>query len=127
LSRDGRRQGGIRKLGWLPDRAELRKKINSLKVSFNRYRNVLAGELGPLAWKLLFSSREIDNSEGCCMETKSMSVRNTEVTLYRCDQCLYVRTWVSDPERHQDWHRQREEHERELERAMVIAAGSARN
>lgn len=61
------------------------------------------------------------------METKSMRVRNTEVTLYRCDQCLYFPTWVSDPERHQEWHRQREEREQELERAMVIAARSEQN
>ncbi|MBI2358629.1 MAG: hypothetical protein HYV04_06935 [Deltaproteobacteria bacterium] len=61
------------------------------------------------------------------MEIKSMRVRNKEVTLYRCHQCLFIQTWVSDPEEHQQWHKLREEHDKELERAMTIAARAANN
>lgn len=61
------------------------------------------------------------------MEAKSMRVRNKQVTLYRCHQCLYFETWVSDPEEHQQWHKLREEREREIERAMNIAARAANN
>lgn len=61
------------------------------------------------------------------MDVKSMRVRNKEVTLYRCHQCLYIQTWVSDPKDHQQWHKLREERDRELERAMTIAARSATN
>lgn len=61
------------------------------------------------------------------MEIKSMRVRNKDVTLYRCHQCLFIQTWVSDPQEHQQWHKLREERDKELERAMTIAARAANN
>ncbi|OGP19771.1 MAG: hypothetical protein A2038_14900 [Deltaproteobacteria bacterium GWA2_57_13] len=61
------------------------------------------------------------------MEVKNMRVKNKQVTLYRCQQCLYIPTWVSDPQEHEQWHRLREEQSRELDKAMAIAAGSLRN
>lgn len=61
------------------------------------------------------------------MEVKTMNVQEREIKLYRCHQCLFIQTWVSDPENHQQWHKLREETDREIERVVTIAARSANN
>lgn len=42
------------------------------------------------------------------METKTMCVCGKEIKLYRCPECYYLPTWVSDRKEHREWHRRRQ-------------------